>query len=235
VALLDNGRGFVLHLGMSGQILITSAVDDYELRTHDHVIFTMQTRARIVLNDARRFGMLFLVDAKNWTAHDAFKNMGPEPCGNEFSGPVLAARLKGRRTPIKTALLDQNVVAGVGNIYACEALHMAEISPLRIAADVQGGRAEALAESIRKVFLKAIDAGGSSLKDYHHTDGTLGYFQHQLLVYDRAGEPCPRCACREAARGVIKKSSKKPSQKAVLVKRIIQSGRSSFYCSNCQT
>lgn len=231
LAFLEGGTGFSLHLGMSGRVLVVSSREDYALRTHDHIIFTMKDGSRIVFNDARRFGMAFLVDEKNWSAHESFAKMGPEPLGPEFTGDILAARLKGKSSPIKTVLLDQSVVAGVGNIYACEALHMAGISPLSKASSVRGARAEALAAAIQTVLEKAIASGGSSLRDYHHADGTLGYFQHHFLAYDREGEPCSRCACRPPGRGAIKPSRGKPA----LLKRMVQSGRSTFYCARCQT
>jgi len=149
--------------------------------------------------------------------HPMLANLGPEPLANDFNGPALAARLKGRRAPIKTALLDQSVVAGIGNIYACEALFRAGLSPRRKSSTVQRGRADRLSQAIKAVLTDAIAAGGSSLRDYRRPDGELGYFQHSFAVYGRQGEGCPGCACDPAQTGGIR--------------RITQSGRSTFYCA----
>ena len=209
VCLIDNGHGFILHLGMSGVVKIIPADEVYEPAKHDHVVFKMREGGHIVFNDPRRFGFLKATTREGWARDDAFKAMGPEPLSNDFSGSVLADALKARKGPIKTALLDQKVVAGVGNIYACEALYMAGISPKRIAGSVQGGRADKLARAIRDVLTDAIESGGSSLKDYYHADGSLGYFQHKFKVYDREGDMI---------------DGRHP------VQRIVQSGRSTFYC-----
>ena len=217
ICLAENGHGFILHLGMSGVVKIIPADEVYKPEKHDHVVFDMHdangTKSYIVFNDPRRFGFLKATHRDHWRDDDSFKAMGPEPLGNDFSGEVLAQALKNRKGPIKTALLDQKVVAGVGNIYACEALYISGISPKRIAASVQGKRADRLAGAIVEVLRKAIDSGGSSLKDYYHADGSLGYFQHQFKVYDREGDMI---------------ENKYP------VKRIVQSGRSTFYCPACQ-
>jgi len=165
-------------------------------------------------NDARRFGIMDLFDAGAAESHPLLKALGPEPLGNDFNGPALAAALKGKRSPIKAALLDQSVVAGLGNIYVCEALFFAGLSPRRQAYTVQGGRAERLAAAVRQVLQRAIDAGGSSLRDYVQADGELGYFQHEWAVYGREGEACPQCEGD--------------------IRRMVQSGRSTFYCSRCQ-
>jgi formamidopyrimidine-DNA glycosylase len=149
--------------------------------------------------------------------HPMLANLGPEPLANDFNGPALAARLKGRRAPIKTALLDQSVVAGIGNIYACEALFRAGLSPRRKSSTVQGGRADRLSQAIKAVLADAIAAGGSSLRDYRRPDGELGYFQHSFAVYGRQGEGCLGCACDPAQTGGVR--------------RITQSGRSTFYCA----
>jgi formamidopyrimidine-DNA glycosylase len=209
VCLTDNGHGFILHLGMSGVVKIIPADEVYEPAKHDHVVFKMRGGGHIVFNDPRRFGFLKATTREGWVQDDAFKAMGPEPLSNDFSGSVLADALKARKGPIKTALLDQKVVAGVGNIYACEALYMAGISPKRVAGSVQGGRADKLARAIRDVLTDAIESGGSSLKDYYHADGSLGYFQHKFKVYDREGDMI---------------DGRYP------VQRIVQSGRSTFYC-----
>lgn len=217
---VESGAGFVLHLGMSGVVKIIPAGEAYVPRKHDHVVFMMADGGMIVFNDPRRFGFLDLVGVEDWATYKSFAAMGPEPLSNDFNGPVLAAALAGRKAPIKAALLDQKVVAGVGNIYACEALYMAGISPQRAARDVQGADAEGLAVAVREVLALAIESGGSSLKDYYHADGSLGYFQHHFSVYDRAGEVCRG----HGARGGCGK----------VIERIVQSGRSTFCCSSCQ-
>ncbi|MDX1711077.1 MAG: bifunctional DNA-formamidopyrimidine glycosylase/DNA-(apurinic or apyrimidinic site) lyase, partial [Rhodovibrionaceae bacterium] len=173
---------------------------------------------QVRFNDARRFGMMDLIEEDRLNDHWLLAGLGPEPLSNEFSGPALAAALKGRRTPIKAALLDQRVVAGLGNIYACEALFFAGLSPRRQAYTVQGGRAERLAQAVRMVLDRAIAAGGSSLRDYVQADGELGYFQHHWAVYDREGAACPGCEC-----GAQLGTSSG-------IRRIVQSGRSTFYC-----
>lgn len=214
---IKNGQGFVLHLGMSGRAKIIAPGREYAREKHDHFEFVMHDGARVIYNDPRRFGFLDQIDA-DWQNSRHFKSMGPEPLGNEFNGPVLAAALKGRKTPIKIALLDQKIVAGIGNIYACEALYRAGLSPLMEAGKVQGAKAEALAAAVRQVLLEAIESGGSSLKDYRHTDDGLGYFQHQFAVYDCEGLVCPDCSC-DRVEGV---------------RRIVQGGRSTFYCPKRQ-
>lgn len=216
----DSGAGFVLHLGMSGRIHIHRPEEDYHPAKHDHVVFTMDDHTRVVFNDPRRFGMLYLTHARTWEKEAPFDVMGPEPLAEDFKGKILAARLKNRRGPIKGALLDQKIVAGVGNIYACEALFESGIHPEKPAGEIQGAAAEKLARAIRSVLSKALKAGGSSLKDYKHTDGSLGYFQTQFSVYDRMGASCPGCDCNIAKTGGITRS--------------IQSGRSSFYCPRKQ-
>ena len=212
IALAENEAGFIMHLGMSGVVKIVPAGETYSPVKHDHVVFEMEDEdgqdMHVVYHDPRRFGFLKETSRHYWQQDDSFKTMGPEPLSNDFSGPALANALKGRNVPIKNALLDQRVVAGVGNIYACEALYMAGISPKRIAGSVQGKRAEKLASAIVEVLKRAIDSGGSSLKDYYHADGSLGYFQHQFKVYGREGD-------------MIDGNP---------VKRIVQSGRSTFYC-----
>ena len=201
----------ILHLGMSGRLLIGPDSPD-ALGPHDHVVFHTDDGQRIVFRDPRRFGLMDLVRAERLDGHPLLRELGPEPLDPGFTPALLAARLAGRKTPIKAALLDQRIVAGLGNIYACEALFRARLSPRRRAASVAGRRAERLAAAIRGVLVEAIDAGGSSLRDYVRTDGELGYFQHRFAVYDREGDGCPGCACRT---GVL---------------RIGQGGRSTFYC-----
>jgi formamidopyrimidine-DNA glycosylase len=171
-------------------------------------------------NDPRRFGFMDLLPSDGIEASAPFRGLGPEPLGNAFNGPELAKRLAGRRTPIKAALLDQKTVAGLGNIYVCEALYFAGLSPKRQAHTVQGRRAERLANATRGVLQRAIAAGGSSLRDYRQASGELGYFQHDWAVYDKAGQPCPDCDCRVADTGGVQ--------------RIVQANRSTFYCPRRQ-
>lgn len=216
----ENGYGFVLHLGMSGRVRLYKATEKYTPEKHDHVLFEMQNGARAVLNDPRRFGFLDLVEAVDWEQSRHFKTMGPEPLGNEFNGEVLAAALAGKKTPIKVALLDQSVVAGVGNIYACEALYRASLSPYMPSQKLSNKNCEALACAIKDVLIEAIAAGGSTLRDYRKADGELGYFQHQFGVYDCAGLACPDCTC-----DILKTGG---------VQRVMQAGRSSFYCKTQQ-
>ncbi len=217
---LENGKGFALHLGMSGRIHIHEPGADYKNVKHDHIGLQMQDGTSIVFNDARRFGMVFLVDENSWENESSFKGMGPEPLGNQFSGEVLAQKLKGKKTAIKAALLDQRIVAGVGNIYACEALFECGISPLKISGALTAHECDKLAASIRNVLNKAIKEGGSSLRDYRNTKGDLGYFQHHFSVYDREGKVCPGCNC-----DILKTGG---------VQRIVQTGRSTFFCPRKQ-
>ena len=212
---LEGDEVLLCHLGMSGRMVVGRA-EDGGLEPHDHVIFSTDGGARIRFNDARRFGVMDLVASDRLEAHKLLRDLGPEPLGNSFNGPALAAALKGRRTPIKAALLDQKVVAGLGNIYVSEALFFAGLSPRRQAYTVQGGRAERLAGAVREVLTRAIAAGGSSLRDYVQANGELGYFQHHWAVYDREGEPCPACDCGQS------------------IRRLVQSGRSTFYCPRRQ-
>ena len=181
------------------------------LDKHDHVEFETEDGVRIVFNDPRRFGYMQMFSAAD---ADPFEEVGPEPLSNAFTGETLYAALKDRRSPIKSALLDQSVVAGLGNIYVCEALLMSGISPKRLACNVGRARSDRLAGAVREVLAAAIEAGGSSLKDYARADGSLGYFQHSFRVYGREGESCGECGNT--------------------IGRIVQSGRSTFFCSNCQ-
>lgn len=216
VALTSGDYGLGLHLGMSGKIKIYKEGRVYDREKHDHFCVTMHDGSRAVFNDARRFGMLFLVNAVSCDKEKPFNAMGPEPLEKPFNGKVLAQALKGKKTPIKTALLDQRVVAGVGNIYACEALFNAGISPLRPAGALTADECAGLAKEIQVVLKKAIRAGGSSLRDYRNTKGDLGYFQHHFEVYDREGKPCTGCTCKALKTGGVQ--------------RIVQAGRSTFYC-----
>ncbi len=220
---LDSGEVLLCHLGMSGRMLSMNG-ETRPLDRHDHVVFFTEDGGEIRFNDARRFGVMDLVAPENLSRHRLLKDLGPEPLSNTFNGPELAARLKGRRSPIKAALLDQKVVAGLGNIYVSEALFFAGISPRRQAYTVQGARAERLAAAVRQVLNAAIAAGGSSLRDYVQADGELGYFQHQWAVYDRAGEPCPGCDCGAATLSSCNGG----------IRRIVQSNRATFYCPSRQ-
>lgn len=217
---LQDNNILVIHLGMSGRVSIIPPEQDYDFQKHDHFIMNLTNGARIIYNDPRRFGMIFLVGQDELETHKAFAHLGPEPLGNGFSGPVLAARLKNKKVSIKQALLDQRVVVGVGNIYASEALYQAGINPTKRAELIKADKAELLVHSIRDVLTRAIAAGGSTLKDYRHADGELGYFQHSFTVYDREGELCPSCQKAKSTQACIKK--------------IVQSGRSTYYCSKTQ-
>ncbi len=217
-----NGEEVLLcHLGMSGRMTICKG-PFAPFDKHDHLVLETEEGRQLRFNDARRFGLVDLVPEPALHDHPMLKNLGPEPLGNAFNGPALAAALEGKRTPIKAALLDQRVVAGVGNIYACEALHSAGLSPRRQAYTVQGKRADRLASAVRQVLQRAIEAGGSSLRDYVQASGELGYFQHQWAVYGKEGEPCPTCP------------DSRTGQAPCTIARIVQSGRSTFYCPRCQ-
>jgi len=213
---LDNGAVMLAHLGMSGRMVLASD-DSGSDQAHDHVVIAFDDGTVLRFNDARRFGMIdFAPSVDAMSQHPRLARLGPEPLGNEFNGPALAAALAGKATPIKAALLDQTVVAGLGNIYVCESLYWAGLSPRRLAGTIKGPRAERLATAIRDVLERAIAAGGSSLRDYVQASGELGYFQHHFAVYGKEGEPCPGCDCR------------------VFIRRIVQSGRSTFYCAKRQ-
>ncbi|HXZ02554.1 MAG TPA: bifunctional DNA-formamidopyrimidine glycosylase/DNA-(apurinic or apyrimidinic site) lyase [Stellaceae bacterium] len=213
---LEDGGVVIAHLGMSGRLVLSEPGSLAPADPHDHVVFTLEDGTELRFNDARRFGLLDYVDAAGLERHKFFAHLGPEPLGNEFNGPALAARLDGKATPIKAALLDQRVVAGLGNIYVSESLFHAGLSPKRLAGTVTGARAEKLACAIRDVLERAIAAGGSSLRDYVQASGELGYFQHHWAVYGKEGERCPGCDCRHG------------------IRRIVQAGRSTFYCSRRQ-
>lgn len=219
---LSTDETLLIHLGMSGRMLISGNLlgafhhDHPAPQKHDHVVLTMQNGARVTFNDARRFGAMDMFPTATGEAHPLLAALGPEPLGNAFDEAYLSARLKGRNTPIKSALLDQHIVAGLGNIYVCETLYRAGISPKKKAGDLTVKRASALVPIIRDVLTEAIEAGGSSLRDYRQTDGELGYFQHTFQVYGREGEPCRTPGC------------------TAQIERIVQSGRSSFYCPTCQ-
>ncbi len=232
VAELDSGDVLLMHLGMSGSFRITTPTGEQtpgefhyersEDRAHDHVVFHIEGGSVITFNDPRRFGFMKVVGCDGLAVEPLLRGLGPEPLGNAFDAAMLARACAGKATSLKAALLDQRVVAGLGNIYVCEALHRAHLSPRRKAgtlADRKGAaqpRATLLVDAIRSVLNAAIGAGGSSLRDHRQTSGELGYFQHSFLVYDREGEPCPKPGCGGT------------------VKRFVQNGRSTFWCPRCQ-
>ena len=214
---LDGGETWIIHLGMSGRILVDESPHaDSVPGKHDHVIVTTDRGDVVTYNDARRFGLMDLWPTADLENHKLLAGLGPEPLGNAFNSAVLAAALADKRTPIKAALLDQQTVAGLGNIYVSEALHRAGISPKRISGTISRPRIDRLAGEVVATLNDAIAAGGSSLRDFRQADGELGYFQHSFRVYDREGEPCPTTGCSGT------------------VRRIVQSGRSTFYCPKCQ-
>jgi len=224
---LDTGETLIVHLGMSGRMIVSGGSAGRDMlaqfhhlhpapEKHDHVILDTDAGARVSFNDARRFGAMDLCATDAVERHWLIAGLGPEPLGNAFNEAHLIAAFRGKRSPVKTALLDQRIVAGLGNIYVCEALHRAGISPLRHAGRIAAARVAALVPVIRDVLAEAIEAGGSSLRDYRQADGELGYFQHSFRVYGREGEPCQTPGCT----GIIR--------------RTVQSGRSSFHCVTCQ-
>ena len=217
---LSTDETLLIHLGMSGRMLIEGESqgefhrDPAILPRHDHVVIWNDQGTRITFNDARRFGMVDLVAPG--AEHPLLAHLGPEPLSEEFTPEVLARAFDGRRAPVKAALLDQRIVAGLGNIYVSEALHRAGIDPRRAAGRIGSARLAALVGHIRDVLIEAIAAGGSSLRDHRQASGELGYFQHSFRVYDREGAPCPSPGC--------------PGH----IRRIVQSGRSSYFCALCQ-
>jgi formamidopyrimidine-DNA glycosylase len=211
---LDADGLLLLHLGMSGRVTIGNAA--LPAAPHDHVVLTLDDDTAIRFNDPRRFGLIDYVRRGEAARHPLLAGLGPEPLEASFDGAYLTSKLAGKLTPIKAALLDQRIVAGLGNIYVCEALYRAGLSPRRLAASIGRRRADRLAAAIKSVLTEAIAAGGSSVRDYVQADGELGYFQHHWAVYGREGEPCPGCNCAEG------------------VRRIAQSGRSTFYCAKRQ-
>ena len=219
---LSSGESLLIHLGMSGRMLISGdplgqfVHDHPSPEKHDHVVFHMANGARVTFNDPRRFGAMDLLDTQTADAHKLLSSIGPEPLGNDFHEAHLVAALKGRNMPIKSALLDQRIVAGLGNIYVCETLYRARIHPAQKAGRISAARVAGLVPIIRQVLEEAITAGGSTLRDFKQADGELGYFQHSFDVYGREGEPCRTEGCSED------------------IGRIVQSGRSSFYCAQCQ-
>jgi len=226
LAHLDDGEVLIMHLGMSGRFTVhgktvgvfvhDAAKDGNGEGPHDHIVFDTDAGDRVVFTDHRRFGLMTLCAEDELDTHKLLQGLGPEPLSPAFSTAHLNDALAGKRTPIKAALLDQRVVAGLGNIYVCEALFRAGVSPKRLAATVPGERAERLVVAVNAVIRDAIKAGGSTLRDYKRTDGELGYFQHTFSVYDRERERCKTKGCTGT------------------VKRIVQSGRSTFFCPKCQ-
>lgn len=235
MAVLDKGEILTMHLGMTGRFSIeTSKAKNgavqlgeftYEAGhdpAHDHVVFRMEGGATVTYNDARRFGYMSLVGHNEIATHPHFKDLGVEPLGPDLTAEYIARMAEGRRSDLKAFLLDQRIIAGLGNIYVCEALFRAKLNPNRAAGVLakKGGkptdRAHALLPHIKDVLEEAIEAGGSTLRDYRHTDGSLGYFQHTFAVYGREGEPCTRNGCIGT------------------IKRTVQAGRSTFHCPKCQ-
>ena len=215
---LDGGDSVLLHLGMSGRMLVERAGRN-DVTLHEHLVMETDEGWRVGFVDPRRFGSVDLVPTAEEDAHRLLAELGPEPLDAAFDVASLSGALAGKRTPIKAALLDQKVVAGLGNIYVCEALFRAEISPLRSAHTVPGARATRLVPAIKDTLTEAIAAGGSSLRDYVQPDGELGYFQHAWKVYGREGEMCGRCPGKPVCQGI---------------RRVVQSGRSTFYCPRVQ-
>lgn len=231
LARLDTGDVLIMHLGMSGSFRIEQDGEAIipgvfhrprsRLGLHDHVVFHLSNGAAVIYNDPRRFGFMQL-SGPDVANHPLFRHLGVEPLGGDLTGEKLAALFAGKTTMLKAALLDQTLIAGLGNIYVCEALHRAGLSPRRAAGSLvlrdgrPSARASRLASVIKQVLEEAVEAGGSSLRDHRQTDGNLGYFQHSFKVYGRTGEPCADVACP----GVIG--------------RIVQNGRSTFFCGRCQ-
>lgn len=219
---LSGGETLLVHLGMSGRMVVSGDVlgrfahQHPAPEKHDHIVLDMSNGARITFNDPRRFGMMDLLPTDGAETHKLLASLGPEPLGNGFDEPYLIGALRARNTPVKSALLDQKIVAGLGNIYVCEALFRASVSPRRKSGRISEPRIAALVPAIRQVLTDAIAAGGSSLRDFRQADGELGYFQHQFDVYGREGAPCKRSGCGGT------------------VIRITQSGRSTFMCPHCQ-
>ncbi len=212
---LDSDDVIICHLGMSGKFIVKKN-DNEPFAKHDHIIFQTDSDDMVIYNDPRRFGLMTICHSSELEQHKLFRDMAAEPLGNEFNGEYLLEKLATRKTPIKTCLLDQKTVVGLGNIYVCEALNMTKISPTKMANEISAHEAEELVSAIRNILGRAIDAGGSSLKDFARTDGDLGYFQHQFAIYGREGEACRNDGCGGT------------------VGRINQGGRSTFYCPECQ-
>jgi formamidopyrimidine-DNA glycosylase len=215
---LDNGESLLMHLGMSGRMVL-AANDIKPAAKHDHLVFHFDNGITLRFNDPRRFGLCDFVRTSELEQHKLLRHVGVEPLGHDLTAKTLTAKFKGKKTSIKAALLDQRLIAGIGNIYASEALFHAGISPKRQAGRCTPGQIAKLVPAIKKVLRAAIAAGGSTLRDYVQADGELGYFQHRFAVYGREGKPCPGCSCKGKDGGI---------------RRVTQSGRSSFYCPTKQ-
>lgn len=219
---LDTAETLIIHLGMSGRMQVSGVKignffhDHQEQQKHDHVVLHMSGGGRVTFNDARRFGAMDLAATDRVQEHKMLAGLGPEPLGNDFHEDLLKEKFSGRKTPVKSALLDQKIVAGLGNIYVCEVLNRVGIAPTRPVGKIDAAEISTLVPAIREVLSEAIEAGGSSLKDYRQADGELGYFQHSFKVYGREGEACQTPACGGE------------------ISRITQSGRSTFFCAQCQ-
>jgi formamidopyrimidine-DNA glycosylase len=232
LAAIEGGEVLVIHLGMTGRFTISTANEASapgrfhhvagQHAAHDHLMLDMEGGLRVTYNDARRFGYMTLIAGADLAGHEHFKHLGIEPLGNELSPEFLARVALGKRTDLKTLLMDQRIIAGLGNIYVCEALYRSGLSPLKPAsvlatrAGKPTEKAQRLAPTIRAVLEEAVAAGGSSLRDYRQADGSLGYFQHAFQIYGREGKPCVSPGCRG------------------IVRRTIQGGRSTFHCAVCQ-
>lgn len=215
LASLDTGETLIVHLGMSGQFVFTRK-PPAEPRLHDHVVIALKEGGGLVFNDPRRFGLMTLARTDTLERHPLLRHLGLEPLDGGLTGEAMLLRLAKRKTSLKAALMDQRFVAGVGNIYASEALHRAGLSPKRGTRRLGRDRAERLAAAVQQVLSAALDSGGSTLRDYVRADGGPGYFQHRFLVYDRAGKPCLRPGCGGH------------------IRRIVQANRSTYYCPVCQ-
>ena len=221
---LSSDSTLIAHLGMSGRFTVSTGIGTGEdsskddvLDKHDHVVLWLSDGVAVVYNDPRRFGMMDIAPTAELGRHRSLSGLGPDPMGNDFNATTLERRLSGRTASIKSTLMDQRTVAGLGNIYVSEALWSAGISPLRASGDVAGSGCDSLVGSIRQVLKDAINAGGSTLKDHRQVEGELGYFQHHFKAYGREGQPCLRRGC------------------AGTVSRFVQSGRSTFCCESCQS
>jgi formamidopyrimidine-DNA glycosylase len=213
IKFIDNPHILVIHLGMSGKILF-STLEDYEAKKHDHFILYLDNNDLMIFNDARRFGLVTLVEEGNIEDHKLFKSLGPEPFSDGFNEKYLSQKLEGKTISIKQAIMDANIVVGVGNIYASESLFRTGINPKKPAGKVSSKRLAELIKNIRIVLQEAINSGGSTLRDYVRSDGEIGYFQHNFKVYNKANQPCVICGSN--------------------IKKIVQQGRSTYYCGKCQ-
>ena len=226
---LDQNEILLMHLGMSGRMVITKNDRQPPLK-HDHLVFRFDNDVTVRFNDARRFGMCDLVSEKDLPQHKLLRHLGLEPLGPELTAETLAAKLRGKKTSIKDALMDQRLIAGIGNIYACEALFYACISPKRKAGACSKAQIGKLVPAIRKVLKDALASGGSTLRNYVQSNGDLGGFQHHFAVYDHEGQKCPGCTCKVKKTGLPSPKRSSGFAQAGGIRRIPQGGRSSFYC-----